>query len=380
VSDLGECVLTEDQVAMLRELPDPNKPEFPTDRSGVHASAYIDSHRFDREWDEIFQNCPVPIAASALIKSGMVARRDLYGQPIIVTRAKDGVARAFLNVCRHRGTLLCEEREPTSALRLVCPYHAWAYALNGELVGVPRQNSFTDFDRAAHNLIELPSAEAGGLIWVGLDQHRIYDFSTVTGPLARDLAGIGLDRMHIFASKTYEVQANWKLIVDAFLEGYHVTRLHAQSAGKFFTETPMMFQPVGPHIRMMTARGNFDQQVGTTYGSVRNKTVIAYQLFPNGILITSPTYVSLMFMVPRATGKSSVELTMLTDGPAETPERESHYQRSFDLIDQVFDGEDFRAAALGQQGLETGAVSHILLGGLEQTIRLFHDNLEAQLS
>jgi phenylpropionate dioxygenase-like ring-hydroxylating dioxygenase large terminal subunit len=362
-------------------LPDPKAGEFPQGRSQISSTVYVDPERYAAERSGIFQSCPLPIAASALLpRPGMFARRDLYGKPIIVTRAKDGVARAFLNVCRHRGTLLCEDHGPAKMPRLVCPYHAWAYALEGDLVGVPRQDSFTDFDRASHNLIALPCVEAGGLIWVGLDQDRTYDFSSIEGGLAEDLAGIGLDKMHQFASKSYEVGANWKLIIDAFLEGYHVTRLHAKSAGKFFTETPMLFNGEGPHIRMATARGNFDQQVGATYDSVRKKTVIAYHLFPNAILITSPTYVSLMFMVPKATGRSTVELIMLTDGPPETPEREDHYQRSFDLIDQVFDGEDFRAAALAQQGIEAGAVDNLLLGGLEQTLRLFHDNLEAQLA
>jgi Rieske 2Fe-2S family protein len=378
---VAESLLTGDQVELLRMLPDPNAGEFHQDRSEIRASVYVDPDRYAREWEELFLSCPVPIAASAILPTpGMVVRRDLYGKPIIVTRAKDGFARAFLNVCRHRGTLLCEEQGPAKRPRLVCPYHAWAYALDGELVGVPRKDSFTDFEQSEHNLVALPCSEAGGLIWVGLDQDRSYDFSSVEGGLAMDLAGIGLDKMHQFASKSYEVKANWKLIIDAFLEGYHVTRLHATSAGKFFTETPMLFNPEGPHIRMATARGNFDRNVGATYGSVRNKTVIAYQLFPNGILITSPTYVSLMFMVPQEPDKATVELIMLTDGPAETPERESHYQRSFDLIDQVFDGEDFRAAALGQQGIATGAIKNVLLGGLEQTIRLFHDNIEAQLA
>lgn len=378
---VSESLLTSDQVGLLGMLPDPRANEFPQDRSEIPASVYVDPVRHTREWNEIFQSCPVPIAPSALLpRPGMVARRDLYGKPIIVTRAKDGIARAFLNVCRHRGTLLCEEQGPTKTPRLVCPYHAWAYTLDGTLAGVPRQDSFSDFERSAHNLIALPCSEAGGLIWVGLDQNRSYDFSSVEDGLAKDLLGIGLDKMHLFTSKTYEVGANWKLIIDAFLEGYHVTRLHAKSAGKFFTETPMLFNPEGPHIRMATARGNFDQDVGATYGSVRDKTVIAYHLFPNGILITSPTYVSLMFVIPKAPDSAAVELIMLTDGPPETPERELHYQRSFDLIDQVFDGEDFRAAALAQQGVETGAVATLLLGGLEQTIRLFHDNLEAQLA
>jgi glycine betaine catabolism A len=377
---LGQRPLTTSQLSRLRTLPSPAEAELPVGRSEIAAQVYIDPARLDDEWRDIFMGGPVPIAPSGMLaKPGMVARRDVYGVPVIVTRAKDGEARAFLNVCRHRGTLLCEERAPTATPRLVCPYHAWTYGLDGRLIGVPRQETFPGLDKSELGLVSLPCVEAGGLIWVGLDKDRDYDFAAVRGELADELEALDLPAMHLQAAKTYEVEANWKLIVDAFLEGYHVTRLHAQSAGKFFTEYPTLFDPIGPHIRIITGRGNFDRnEVGGTYDSVRRTTVIAYHLFPNAIIITSPTYVSLMFMVPKSYNRSVVEYYMLTDGPPDSPEREKHYDKSFALIDLVFGGEDFRAAALGQAGLETGAVKQVLLGGLEQAIRMFHDNLEAK--
>jgi phenylpropionate dioxygenase-like ring-hydroxylating dioxygenase large terminal subunit len=377
---LGHQQLTDSQILMLRNLPSPDRMEFPTDRSEILAQVYVDPARFEAEWDNLFMGGPVPFAPSALLpQPGMVARRDLYGTPIILTRAKDGEARAFLNVCRHRGTLLCEDKAPTSTPRLVCPYHAWTYGLDGRLIGVPRQETFPGLEKNDLGLVRLACLEAGGIIWVGLDKDRDYDFSHITAQLAGELEAIELSKMHLYESKTYEVDANWKLIVDAFLEGYHVTRLHAQTAGKFFTETPTLCAEIGPHIRMATGRNNFDQSVGATYDSVRRTTVIAYQLFPNAIMITSPTYVSLMLMIPKSHDKSVVEWIMLTDGPADSEDRERHYRKSFDLVDRVFGNEDFRAAALGQQGLESGAVDRLLLGGLEQAIRLFHDHLEQRL-
>lgn len=379
--ELGHRPLTDDQVATLRRLPKPEDAELPVGDWRIPAEVYVDPARFDAEWRDIFMGGPVPIAPSALLpKPGMVARRDLYGSPIIVTRAKDGEARAFLNVCRHRGTLLCEQRAPSAASRLVCPYHAWTYALDGQLIGVPRQETFEGLDKADLGLVSLSCIEAGGIIWVGLDKTATYDFSSVRGALADELEAIDIAGMHAYATKTFEVAANWKLIVDAFLEGYHVTRLHAKSAGKFFTEYPTLSESIGPHIRVITGRANFDQNVGCTYDSVRRMTVIAYHLFPNAILITSPTYVSLMFVAPKGHDRSTVEYHMLTDAAPDSPEREKHYQKSFALVDQVFGGEDFRAAALGQAGLEGGAVDEVLLGGLEQAIRLFHDNVEARLS
>lgn len=378
---LGHRPLTAEQLAMLRNMQNPADVVMPSARSEIPGDVYTSPARFNAEWKGIFQKGPVPLGVSGwLPKPGMVARHDAYGVPMIVTRAKDGVIRAFLNVCRHRGTLLCEAHEPKQSLRLVCPYHAWTYGLDGTLIGVPRQETFPGLDKATMGLIPLQCEEAGGIIWVGLDKDEKVDFEPIRGALAAELTALDIPRMHLHASKTYEVPANWKLIIDAFLEGYHVTRLHSNSVGKFFTEYPTSYEQFGLHIRVMSARGNFEKKdIGGTYESIRRTMVVSYHLFPNSILITSPTYINLMIVVPRSHSTSRVEYFMLTDEKPDTEKSISHFQRSFDLIDKVFGEEDFRAAALGQAGLETGALENLTLGGLEQTLRLFHDRVDERV-
>ena len=202
----------------------------PLARARTIPSAWYVDPRFldaDREW--IFARTWQFVSHSAqLAAPGQFVTAMLADEPVIIVRGKDGVLRAFYNVCRHRGGPLALEPEGcVNALQ--CKYHGWTYLLDGSLRGVPAMDHTELFDRKDFGLHPIRVEEWQGLVFVNLDPDARPLDHFMEG-IAEQIAPMRLDRLRFVRRVDYAVACNWKVYVDNYLEGYHVPYVHPELA------------------------------------------------------------------------------------------------------------------------------------------------------
>jgi glycine betaine catabolism A len=345
----------------------------------LDSTVYTDPARFDSEQRALFSKLPLVVGPSALLpEPNLAVAHDGFGVPLLVSRDSEGEVHVMANVCRHRGTRLIESSDVVPAKRIVCPYHAWTYAPDGTLVGLPRSDCFPGLDKSDKHLVHFPAVESGGLVWFARDEAADFYPSRALAP---DLDAFGLAGLHLYRRRTHQVAANWKHIVDAFLESYHVQRLHAGTIADFFADGITAADRIGPHQRAVVGRSDYLAEIDLDdWTQLRRAVTYTYFLFPSAILVVSPDYINLLVVMPQSVDRSLVEDFMLIPEPPATDEAEAHWRKSWDLLDGcTFGEEDFRAAALCQLGLGSGQLAKVTLGTLESGIAEFHAQVEQSL-
>ncbi|MGW7303106.1 aromatic ring-hydroxylating oxygenase subunit alpha [Streptomyces sp. NPDC054829] len=198
-------------------------------------SAYTDPAVFAQEQEHIFEALWFCVArASELDRPGAFRTVDVGRESILVTRARDQSIRAYFNVCRHRGARLCTEESGEVKRAFQCPYHAWTYGLDGKLVAAPNLTKMPDVSRTEYGLTGVQVREWLGYVWVCLAENPPPFEQAVIGDVVERLGDVesiehyGIEDLKVGRRITYDVQANWKLIVENFMECYHCATIHPE--------------------------------------------------------------------------------------------------------------------------------------------------------
>ena len=171
-------------------------------------------------------------------------------------RDSEGTFRAFGNTCRHRGAQVVPDGRGEGE-RFPCPFHAWTYNTKGELIAVNRERNFGSVCKAEHSLVELPSAEKYGTLWVQPSLGGPIDVDECLGGLQDDMKHWKLEKHLYGETQNLDAAINWKLAIDTFGENYHFDVLHRDSLAQSLKGNLQTHDVYGLNYRMLFATQSF---------------------------------------------------------------------------------------------------------------------------
>ena len=347
----------------------------------VPVDQYRDPERWQREIDEIFLRVPLLLGLSCeLPEPGSFVTANLLGVPIVAVRGGDGVVRAFLNVCAHRGALVVVE-ERGRAQRLTCPYHAWSYDHEGVLVGLPGRDTFGEVDPDL-GLTAVPCGERAGMVFVSLTPSREpLDVLAWLSGIDELFEPFAMGSWELFSRRELE-GANWKVAYDGYLEGYHFASLHRTTIFRSVMSNVMAYDAYGPHQRVAFARHGIEklrEEPEVRWGDGDGLSLVM-TLFPNVSFAFGPDGCLVSQLLPGPTADRSRTIqSYYRRRPVETDTDRAAAQAESDRYYEVVRDEDY-ATGLGiQQGLATDALTEFVFGRNEVGPQRFHRTLAAYL-
>ncbi len=316
---------------------DADRGDYTDDMLAVPAGEYLDPERVEREVEAAFRRSPLLVALTCDIPNpGDFTSIEIADRPIVVVRGEDGVARTFLNACRHRGAAVVAECFGRGR-RLTCPYHAWVYDTEGTLVGLPGREAFEGLD--VDRLVEFPTAERAGAVFATLTVGAEMDIDDWLGDMASALEMLELDKLHRHDVETKLPSGNWKATADGYLDGYHLGYLHRNSIGAKSITNRNTYDLYGPHVRIGFANKPILEQRNTPveewdmYGAFS----LVHYVFPNISISGHPgnsLMVSRLFPGPSSDECSVVQYQYFREplvGDAAVAEAEAKRQRYADV-------------------------------------------------
>jgi phenylpropionate dioxygenase-like ring-hydroxylating dioxygenase large terminal subunit len=334
---------------------------------------YLSPERFTAERDLVLRRYPTPFCPSAALPdAGSYVTRTAAGTPILAVRDGERRVRAFRNVCRHRGAQLAEGAGCTKAFS--CRYHGWTYGLDGALRHVPHEDGFPGLDKSERGLVPVQAIERDGLVFI-----------TQAAPYLRDielpeLPGLLPPGLRLLQSGELEVAANWKILMEGFLEGYHIKATHASTFYPVQYDNLNVVEAFGRNNRVAFPYRAVEKLRNrpTEQWSAAGKLTYVYHLFPNVTVATFPAAVFVTALEPLAIDRTSLVTYVLTDRSDDDGARAA-MQRGADLIG---DGaaEDRAVACAIQQGLASGANEYFEFGQFEAAIGHFHRTLDSAIA
>ena len=282
-------------------------------------AAYVDPAVFEWEKRHMFGGGWVCVGRSDQVAAPGDMHAEAVGAgSVLLTRAEDGVLHAFANTCRHRGHELLPCGASAQQKVIICPYHSWTYALNGDLRAAASFKNRPGFVTAEWGLVELPVTEWHGLVFV--------DESGKAGPLAEGLASLEelvapyeMERLVVAGQHNYDAAANWKILTENYHECYHCPVIHPELCKVSPPKSGMNLSAPGiwvggwMDLRDGMATMSLDGSSGAAplrgLDATGLRAVLYVGIFPNVLVSLHPDYVMVHRLIPVAADRTKIECT-----------------------------------------------------------------------
>lgn len=344
---------------------------------------YTRQDLLELEMERLFHGGPLLAGLSCEVRErGDYLTLDAAGLPVLVVRGADGVLRAMLNVCRHRGAPVVQGRGSLRD-RIVCPYHGWTYDSAGKLVRWSFEPGFEGLDAAELGLTPLPVAEAHGLVYVRATPGEAIDTGEVFGGAEQELAPFDFARWQWVEERSNVRAMNWKLVVDTFMEAYHVPNLHRKSLAPLFEGQLALFDAFGDNGRLVAARrsiAELEDRPEAEWSLLPHATLLWF-LFPNVVLIHQQDHVELWQVYPLdgSPDRSVAKIQLYAPQAVTGESMAAHLRKNMDLLMRVTNDEDFELGEQIQRGFHSAAQDSIVYGRNEPGLVHYHRSLRRRL-
>ena len=341
------------------------------------AENYSSPERFAQEL-AVLRRVPMAFCPSAALpEPGSYIARTTVGTPLLVVRGADGIVRGFRNACRHRGMRLADGEGCTKAF--ACPYHAWTYGLDGSLRHLPGEEGFPGLDKATHGLVPVHQViEKGGLVFVTQDE-------PLSDGALPDVPDLLPPDYVLFNKLEFDDKANWKLIGETSMEGYHIKALHNQSFYPYGYDNLNVVELHGRNSRIVVPFRRIEKLRGLPreeWGAqVQGRLTDVHQLFPNTHVSFLSSHAMLIILEPVSPTETHWVVYQLAPRikngqplDLEVARRDANFVQDAGLT------EDRAAACAIQAGLASNANTHFTFGHYEQAIGHFHRHLTEHVS
>jgi phenylpropionate dioxygenase-like ring-hydroxylating dioxygenase large terminal subunit len=365
-----------------RKGPPAGFPQLPD----IPAGRYTDPDFLALERERVWQKAWLYAAhLDEFPEAGSYKLWQRNGSPILILRDRHDECRAFYNICRHRGGPLVRDDVGTLQGGLVCGYHGWTYDLEGKLVNLRDRRDFTGLDASCRNLIPVRCERLGNWIFINEDPDAP-ELAAYLGPIHDYFRALPLESLRLVSHETFQVNCNVKIMLEGFLEVYHLKSVHPATVDRFLDHrgTNIILWHNGHSLMLIPnrrpdwvdpgARG-MPEMSGTT--DFDRQTSPSFNFYPNLITPLAPSGIPFNVLWPRTRDTAILEVIWFAPGSGDERNeplwatRRENYNRILD--------EDMRLVEKIQVSMDSPGMQSIPLSYQERRIYHWHTELDRRI-